>query len=67
MADGGSQTLVNDVMVMSLVVSVRWPASNAVVVWLVVPTVSLLPADDAGENPSLVGTVSMAFLVSCSS
>jgi hypothetical protein len=40
--------------------------SCAMVVWLVAPTVSCVTAggDDVGQNPSLLGTASMALLAS---
>jgi hypothetical protein len=51
----------------ALAAAMRRLTSNTMVLGLVMSAISFHRGDDAGENPSLLGTVSMAPLASFSS
>jgi len=51
-------------VVASLAATMRWLTSYTMVVGLLTPAVSFHCSFDAGENPSLLGTASMASLAS---
>jgi hypothetical protein len=55
-----ARALASVTVVASLAATVRWFNSYTIVVGLVTPDVSFHHSIDAGENPSLLGTASMA-------
>jgi hypothetical protein len=54
----------SDAMVVLLVATMRWLPNCASAVWLVASAISLIRRDDAGEDPFLLETMSMTFLMS---
>jgi hypothetical protein len=59
-----ARVFASDTVVVLLVTTMRWLPNCASAVWLLAPAISLIRRDDVGEDPFLLGTMSMAFLMS---